>query len=416
MPFFYRVLLIVFLSLVSLKVGAQVEDTISQGSPAKVRIYLDCNECDFTFFRRNLNIVDFVRDPKLADLHILVTGQRTAGNGTEFGLNFIGLGPFADLHYKLKTISPESETEVLKWERLLKIVNVGILPYVSSTAEMDRIKIEFDTKDAKDELSPDPWNFWVFRLESGLEFEAEESQKEYALSNSIRADHITEKIKFRSELGYELNREIYKDDEETIENKRQEASFESGFVYSLGPRWSVGMFADVSSSTYMNNKIAIETGPGVEYNIFPWDKSDRKVFTFAYHVRSNYFRYNDLTIFGKTEEWKASQALRLSLFLRQPWGEVENTLEGSHYFSDFKKNRLSLESDVSVKVFKGLSVFLELEAELIHDQLYLSAGEATRDEILLKQRKLATAFEVSGDFGIRFTFGSVYNNVVNQRL
>lgn len=393
------------------------QDTLTNvNTPGKIRIFLDCDECDFTFFRKNVHVVDFVRDPKLADVHILVTEQETAADGTEFGLNFLGTGKFSGLQFKLKTVSPESETDVLKWERLLKVINVGLLPYLAGTPEIENVKIEFGQTDQQALPTIDPWKFWVFRVESGLEFEAEESQKEYALGSSFGADHITEKLKFRSELGYQVNREIYKDDEETIENRQEEASLQASVVYSLTPRWSIGFFADAYSSTYLNFKLGTEMGPAIEYNIFPWDKSDRKVFTIAYHLRSNYFNYNQKTIFGKTEEWKTTEALRLSLLLRQPWGEIENTLEGSHYFYNFSKNKLSLESEVSVKVFKGLSVYMELEAELVHDQLYLPAGEATRDEILLKQRKLATAFEVSGDIGIRFTFGSVFNNIVNHRL
>lgn len=411
MKYFFWFILLVVVSV------CHAQDTLSNANATgKIRIFLDCDECDFTFFRKNMHVVDFVRDPKLADIHILVTEQETAADGTEFGLNFIVTGQFSGLQYKLKTVSPESETDVLKWERLLKVINVGLLPYLAETAEIENVKIEFGETTNQALPTLDPWKFWVFKVESGLDYEAEESQKEYALGSSISADHITEKFKFKSEFGYQVNREIYKDDEETIENRQEETSLQTSVVYSLSSRWSVGFFADAYSSTYLNFKLGTEIGPAIEYNIFPWDKSDRKVFTIAYHLRSNYFNYNQKTIFGKTEEWKTTEALRLSLLLRQPWGEIENTLEGSHYFYNFSKNKLSLETEVSVKVFKGLSVYLELEAELVHDQLYLPAGEATRDEILLKQRKLATAFEVNGEMGIRFTFGSVYNNIVNQRL
>jgi hypothetical protein len=59
---------------------------------------------------------------------------------------------------------------------------------------------------------------------------------------------------------------------------------------------------------------------------------------------------------------------------------------------------------------------VELETDLIHDQLYLPGGETSRDDLLLQQRKLATNFDFSAELGIRFTFGSVFNNIINQRL
>jgi hypothetical protein len=410
-----RLVLIILYILVSASGYAQ-SHTLTEPADSRVKLYLDCDDCNSTFFRRNLAFVDFVRDAKLADIHVFVTEQRTGGNGTEYGLNFIGVNQYSDLQYRLETVSPQDETDILKWERLLKIVDIGLLPYVSRTAEIDRIEITHDVDMAPIQESIDPWNYWVFRLELSTEFDAEESKNDYSLDNAIRVDRIMEMVKFRSKLSYDLDKEIYNDQNETIETKREEAEFETELVYSLNPRWSAGFFSEISKSSYLNLSMAASMGPAIEYNIFPWDKSDRKVFTIGYHLRANYFTYNELTIYDKLDEWRASQALELSFMLRQPWGEIENSLEASHYFHDYSKNRFSLETDISVNILKGLSLFMELETELIHDQLYLPAGETTREEILLKQRKLATNFEISAELGVRFTFGSVYNNIVNQRL
>lgn len=412
-----RLLLLNILFITVSVIGYSQNNSITEPTNGKIKIYLDCDDCNSSFFRRNLTFVDFVRDAKLADIHVFVTEQRTASNGTEYGLNFIGINHYSDIQYKLKTVSPQDETDILKWDRLLKIIDIGLLPYLSRTPELARIKIEHDIDNAPplQEIN-DPWNYWVFRLELGAEFEAEESQKEYSLENSIRADRITEMLKFRSEVSYEFEKEIYNDDDEIIESKKEEVEFESRLIYSLSPKWSAGIFGEISASSYYNLKVASGIGPAIEYNIFPWDKSDRKVFTIAYHLSMNYFKYNELTIYGKLEEWRTSQSLELSFILRQPWGEIENTLEASHYFYNFLNNRLSLESRASIQIVKGLSLFMELETEFIHDQLYLPAGEITRDEMLLQQRKLATKFEISAGLGIRVTIGSVYNNIVNQRL
>ncbi|WP_346857805.1 hypothetical protein [uncultured Draconibacterium sp.] len=409
-------LLIILLTLTGV-IGYSQNSSISEIPNNKIKIYLDCTDCNSIFFRKNLPFVDFVRDPKLADLHIFVTKQKTASNSTEYGLNFIGINENSDIQYKLKTISPQDETDILKWERLLKIIDFGLLPYLSRTPEMARIFIKHDMdKTSVLQETSDPWNYWVIRLGLGTEFEGEESQKEYSVNNSIRADRITDILKFRSEVSYDFSKEIYNDDDEKIESKREEAEFNARLIYSLNSRWSIGMFGEISTSSYLNLNVASSTGPAIEYNIFPWDKSDRKVFTIAYHLKSNYYEYNELTIYDTFKEWRTSESLAVSLVLRQPWGEIENTLEASHYFYDFSKNRLSLESDASILIAKGFSLFMQLETEFIHDQLYLPAGETTREEILLKQKKLATNFEISTELGLRFTFGSVYNNIINQRL
>jgi hypothetical protein len=89
---------------------------------------------------------------------------------------------------------------------------------------------------------------------------------------------------------------------------------------------------------------------------------------------------------------------------------------GSHYFYDFSKNRVEFDTELSLHLIKGLSLALEFEAKMIHDQLYLPKGDATIDEILLKRKKLATTYEISSIFSLRYTFGSIYNNIVNRRF
>lgn len=383
---------------------------------AKIKIYLDCNDCNTSYFIRNLVYIDFVRDTKSADIHIFVTEQRTAANGTEYGFNFIGQNEYDDIQYKLKTVSPQDETDLLKWGRLLKIVDAGLLPFLSRTSDFSGVRIEHDAVIAPKISFQDPWDFWVFRLNFGTNFSGEKSKKEYSLNTSLRADRITDIYKFKSELAYDLDKEIYNDDGELFTSSKKESEFNARLIYSLNSRWSVGVFGKLYSSTYLNLNRAFNLGPAIEYNIFPWDRSDSKVFTVSYIIRPNYYSYNQETLFGQIEEWRTTEALKVSLLLRQPWGAIENTIEGSHFFHDLSKNRLSLESDTSVRVLKGLFFFMQIETDLIHDQIYLPAGNITREDVLLQQNKLATNFEMSGKLGVRYTFGSNFNNIVNQRL
>jgi hypothetical protein len=52
----------------------------------------------------------------------------------------------------------------------------------------------------------------------------------------------------------------------------------------------------------------------------------------------------------------------------------------------------------------------------IHDQLSLSAGGASQEEILLHRQELETQYRYWGSMGISYTFGSIYNNIVNPRF
>ena len=65
---------------------------------------------------------------------------------------------------------------------------------------------------------------------------------------------------------------------------------------------------------------------------------------------------------------------------------------------------------------KGLSLNVGGGASWIRDQIYLPKGEASRDDVLVRQRQLATSYDYYLYFGVSYTFGSIYNNIVNPRF
>ena len=385
----------------------------------RLKIYLDCHDCDFAYFRRNMQFVNYVRDPKIADVHLLVTEQRTGSSGISYGINFIGREDFEDLNYKLTVFSPQSDTELDTWERLLKTSKMGLMPFVNRTPEKEMLQIKsLQDSASSEEIADvkDNWDYWVFRLSLMGHFDIQESQQDYAGRGSFRIDRITEQLKFRSDIMYWRNLERFQDGDEIIEGSTEVIDSDIEIIYSLNPRWSAGYFTELRSSSYDNMDFGLSTGPAVEYNLFPWDESDRKILALAYQVAIDYSNYTEETVYELMEEFRVKQLLRLKFVMRQPWGEIDTELMGSHYFHDFSKNRLTLESGISLNITKGLSFFAEIGASLIHDQLNLPGGEVTREELLLRQRELETSYEIFSGLGIRYTFGSIYNNIVNDRM
>jgi hypothetical protein len=53
---------------------------------------------------------------------------------------------------------------------------------------------------------------------------------------------------------------------------------------------------------------------------------------------------------------------------------------------------------------------------LIRNQLALPRTELTPDEVLLRQREIATNYRYFVSMGISYRFGSIFNNVVNPRF
>ena len=67
-------------------------------------------------------------------------------------------------------------------------------------------------------------------------------------------------------------------------------------------------------------------------------------------------------------------------------------------------------------MFRGFFLSINGNSSLIRDQIYLPRREATDEEILVRQRQLATDYEWRLRIRIIYSFGSIFNNVVNSRF
>lgn len=380
--------------------------------------YLDCSWCDFDFVRQELPFISFVRDPNLADVHILATRSQTGSGGNKFFINFIGRNKLEGQNLEYEYLSDQSATSDDRRNGLLKYIQAGVLHYYSLTGNLEKMNIDLESSSGEKvaESLDDPWKLWIFRISAGGDFAKEESQNEFAYSTELSAEKVTEAWKTEISGEYEIDTENYFDEGEKITNEQKRSMISAEYIKSLTAKWSAGVFTDYSSSNYINVKNRFALDVGAEYNLFPWDVSNRKVFTFRYKTGVQVSDYERETIYDKTGETLFYESLGLNLEMVQPWGRVEARLEGRHYFHDFTKNRLTLESDLSVRLSKQISFYCEATAEVIHDQLYLPKGNASLEDVLLRRQKLATTYELGGELGIRYTFGSMYNNVVNERF
>lgn len=393
-------------------------------APKAFEVFIDCQtrRCDFDHFRREITFVNYVRDRQDADVHVLVTTQRTGGGGTEFTLAFIGLQQFEDLDETLVFVSEPTATDEEIRTGLTQTLQAGLVRYLSRTPQLQRLQFSYQAPTAEEAAAEpaadeDPWNFWIFRTRARGFLRGESQQSNYNLNGSFSADRVTEAWKvslgldgFYSESRFEI------DDSTTITNEQSSYGTEGLVVRSLGPHWSAGARAAASHSTFRNEDLRLSLGPAVEYNIFPYDESTRRQFTFLYQVVFLHFDYIEETLFEKTAETLVNTSLTGALEIQQPWGSVETSLEGSVYLHDLSKLRLDLFSELEVRLFRGLSLDLFGAVALVRDQLSLPAGGASEEDILLRRRALGTNFEVFGSVGLSYTFGSRFTNVVNPRF
>ncbi|MBD3182369.1 hypothetical protein GF312_08760 [Candidatus Poribacteria bacterium] len=73
-------------------------------------------------------------------------------------------------------------------------------------------------------------------------------------------------------------------------------------------------------------------------------------------------------------------------------------------------------SNLNIRLFEGFSIDVFGSLSRIHDQLALQKGELSQEDILLRRRELSTQYSYYGSIGLRYTFGSIFSNVVNPRF
>jgi hypothetical protein len=95
---------------------------------------------------------------------------------------------------------------------------------------------------------------------------------------------------------------------------------------------------------------------------------------------------------------------------------VSGDFETASFLPDFKQNHVSGFGNVNLNLFRGFSFNLNGSLSWIRDQISLPREEATTEEVLVQQRQLATSYRYNMFFGVSYTFGSIFSQVVNARM
>lgn len=387
-----------------------------------LRVFLDCNRCDRSYIRQEIHFVDYVRDKEDADLHLIITRQRTGSGGIEYTLRFIGRSAFSDKDNRLIYVSPNSDTQDEERIGLVRYIKIGLIPYVSGTSAIDNLDIIYDDTDLVQTSSEeDKWNNWVFELDGRSFFDGEENQKSLFLSGGVSADRVTEDWKINLGYDYDYNKRTFTD-EDSLGNEITDIfitrgqRFDGRLVKSISNHWSAGVFTEAFSSSRNNIDISGQASPALEYNIFPYSEYAEHEISFLFLISTAFYSYDETTIYNKDAEVLIKPQLRSRLDFTQPWGEIEGRLNLSTFIHDFSKNRVDLRLEFDFRVFRGLDFSIDGRYSLINDQLSIPKGDISNAEQLLNLRQQLTSYSYGGSIGIEYSFGSIYNNVVNPRF
>ncbi len=171
---------------------------------------------------------------------------------------------------------------------------------------------------------------------------------------------------------------------------------------------SVGLWISAWPPSYGNTDLGLAITPKFEYNLYPYSESNQQSLRLQYSLSAKQVDYTDTTIYFKAIENLFSEGVSLSYNTVKPWGSINTSISGNHYFHDFSKKIVSLNTGLSLRFIKGLSLNLNGSGSMVHNQLSIPKGNYFIGDVLLERAELETQFS--------YSFGSIYNNIVNPRF
>jgi len=406
-------------------------DTTMSVRDSAIRVYVDCPDyspgCDLDFFRTEITFVNYTQNPQDADVHILITTQPTGGGGTAYTITLIGQHHFAGhadtLHYN----APPAQAADDARRAVKGVLELGLVGYAATTPLGDRLHVSYDAPHGAAAVVHDPWNYWVFSTSVNGNLSGQQSLHNGFVFGTFSANRTTERWKINLSVNYNYSETDYKlpvYDSITGDQIGTQtlSSFSRGYganalvVKSLGRHWGLGVVGSLTNSTFSNWHLWSRAAPAAEYDFFPYSQSTRQLLTLHYEIGVNQFDYYQETLYGKSRQTLFDQALTLSASVKETWGSVNASVQGANYLYDFRKNHLTFFGGTSLNLYRGLSFQIQGNLSQQHDQLAIPLAGATAQEILLQQHQLASSFSYFAFFGFNFSFGSIFNNVVNPRF
>lgn len=387
-------------------------------APALLRIYLDCNFCDSEYLKTEIKFVDYMRDRKDADVHVLVTTENTGGGGTAWTLKFIGLNTFEGHTHTLTFSTERNATNDDQRKEIARVLKIGLVAYASGTPAIKSLNVTYTQPVAASAAAKkkDPWNYWVFRLSTNGNLSGEASSNNRSFRFNGSANRTTDNWKISLSANRSENRSSYDlGNGERFKSKQSSWGGSSTIVKSAGPRLSFGARSNASGSTFSNQDLALSVMPGVEFDFFPYRESSRRSLTLSYSAGVVHNNYTKETIFDKMAETLPRHSMGLSLGLRQPWGSISSSVDFSQHLNKLDRTNLGLFGSADVRLFKGFSFNVFGNYSRIRDQISLKKGSASTEDVLLRLRQIRSGYSYFMGFGVSYSFGSIFNSVVNPR-
>lgn len=388
----------------------------------KIRLFLDCQSyCDQAYIKREIPFVDYVNDRFQSNVHVLSNHQVTGSGGREYKLQFTGREFFTGVNDTMSFVRSATATNDEERQQMVQTIKLGLVKYLARTDQGKNVQIILNQDIAGDASGPvepevDPWNHWVFNARLNGYLNGDKNYFSNSFSTAFTASRITEKLKTTTSLSYSVNKYRYGSGENALEFTNENYRGSNTTVWSLSDHWSAGGFFEARRSDFSNFKSTWTLNPAIEYNFFPYAESNNHYVGLMYRIGPSYFNYIEETIYLETEELRFRQNLSLDVSFNKKWGQISGSAAFGHYFHDLTKNRLTFSGNADLRLYKGLSLNFGGYYALQRDQLNIAKGNISNEDLLTRRRQLDSNYSFFTNFGIRYRFGSIYNNVVNPRF
>jgi len=386
---------------------------IFYGQNNKLKAYLDCR-CDQNYLKQQTSFLEHVRDQNLADIEIFIIDIRNPTGTRTFEIKVDGNNEYKEISSSTLVSGYANDTSSTLRDKLLNKLKLALIPFLDKASY--NIKVDVDSNFDDLTVNDDNWKNWVFELSGSYNDDKEESRKTNRYELEFEIDKLTPEWRIGMEIKRnESNGKFFSNDKVYTSN-RKTTSISGRVVRSISDHFSVGVFSSAYQNTYENIDFNRYIAPAIEYSFYPYKDVLSKEITLAYRIGIGKRNYIEKTIYGYEKQKLSSQTLSLNIRFRQKWGNISSYLNATQFLNDGTKKRFSLRSDLDLRVFQGLAVRFSGNVNLIREQYSLAAVSTSIEELLLQQRQIATDYRTNFSVGLSYTFGSIYNSVINTRL
>jgi hypothetical protein len=397
---------------------AQSSDTT--GTDAVVpKVFMICDFCDMDYYKSEIPHLVFVRDQRLADFTVLFRVINTGSGGSEYTLEFSGKNGYEGITVQEKFNSTPNMSQNNIREGLLATLNRGSLHYLIHSPLAPNIQFEItglNNGQPADSIR-DKWNLWIFNVNANVFGSGQEYTSNLSFGTSFSANRTSEKNLFEAGFWYNKNSSVFKlEGQDPIRYSILEYGVYSQDAVSIGKHWAFGYNSGIYAATVSNLRSNLFVAPTVEYNVFPYSEATKKQFRFNYQFGFSHSSYLDTTYRNRMSDFFLSQNFNIRYLLVKNWGNIGMGLGLLHLYDTEHFYNLNFSPSVTWNIFKGLNFNIQGSYSIVRDQYFLKLEDVTSTEVITGQTQLKSAFNYFIAMGINYSFGSIYNNVVNVRF